>query len=309
MKNILVTGACGYVGKALIPELKNVNLYTIDRDHDQKIFNQSQSFFCNDLNELTSDTKKFLANYSGIIVHLAAARSDDFREESYVDDNIKATQAFIGNLDPKKIQLFIHVGSVAAIDGEILDRQSSQITCSDDWYRLTKYQQQKIIESWSVKNDIPLIILAPSAIHDNNASMHSTNIGRLEKIVKFVKIVPEINVLKSLTHMPHFINAIRYFTDNKIDDLYNKGIGLPQRYLILDKPIMTITDICRNKFKAKLVIKVPKLKSILLIFARLIKLVGLDKKIPLSKERVIKLYKPTDYSNTAGYKEWINEET
>ena len=50
-------------------------------------------------------------------------------------------------------------------------------------------------------------------------------------------------------------------------------------------------------------------KSILLIFARLIKLVGLDKKIPLSKERVIKLYKPTDYSNTAGYKEWINEET
>ena len=130
-----------------------------------------------------------------------------------------------------------------------------------------------------------------------------------KKIVKFVKIVPEINVLKSLTHMPHFINAIRYFTDNKIDDLYNKGIGLPQRYLILDKPIMTITDICRNKFKAKLVIKVPKLKSILLIFARLIKLVGLDKKIPLSKERVIKLYKPTDYSNTAGYKEWINEET
>ena len=50
-------------------------------------------------------------------------------------------------------------------------------------------------------------------------------------------------------------------------------------------------------------------QSILLIFARLIKLVGLDKKIPLSKERVIKLYKPTDYSNTAGYKEWINEET
>ena len=191
----------------------------------------------------------------------------------------------------------------------MLDRQSSQITCSDDWYRITKYQQQKMIESWSLKNNIPLIILAPSAIHDDNASMHSTNIGRLEKIVKLLKIVPEINVLKSLTHMPSFINAIRYFTDNKIDDLYNKGGGSPQRYLVLDKPIMTITDICRNKFKAKFVIKVPKLKSILLIFASLIKLVGLDKKIPLSKERVIKLYKPTDYSNTIGYKEWVNEKT
>ena len=97
-----MTGACGYVGKALVPELKNANLYTLDRVHDENISSQSQSFFCDDLNKLNLDTTKFLANFSGSIIHLAAARSDDFREESYINDNLKATQTFIETLDPKK---------------------------------------------------------------------------------------------------------------------------------------------------------------------------------------------------------------
>tara|TARA_B100000941_G_scaffold285430_1_gene257474 strand:+ start:1290 stop:1406 length:117 start_codon:yes stop_codon:yes gene_type:complete len=34
----------------------------------------------------------------------------------------------------------------------------------------------------------------------------------------------------------------------------------------------------------------------------------LTRKLPLSKDRVVKLFKPTDYKNIAGYKEWNNEE-
>ena len=83
---------------------------------------------------------------------------------------------------------------------------------------------------------------------------------------------------------------------------------LIQRYLVLDKPVMTVTDICKKKFKAKFVIKIPKLQVLLLFFAGLIKLIGLERKIPLSKERVIKLYKPTDYNDVVGYKEWFNED-
>jgi hypothetical protein len=35
---------------------------------------------------------------------------------------------------------------------------------------------------------------------------------------------------------------------------------------------------------------------------------GLCKIIPLSKERIIKLYKPTDYKDEMDYKEWLDEE-
>jgi nucleoside-diphosphate-sugar epimerase len=255
------------------------------------------------------ETESFLFDFSGTIVHLAAARSDDFSEKTYVIDTLRATETFIAKLDPKKIKLFIHIGSVAAIDGQVLEQKGITITCSDDWYRLSKYQQQKIIESWAIKNNIPLVILAPSAIYDSDASKNSTNIGRLEKVVNFLKVVPEINVLKSLTSMTEFVSTIRYFIDENTQTSNQQSMELIQRYLVLDNPVMTVTDICKKKFKAKLVIKIPKLQVLLLFFAGLIRLIGLERKIPLSKERVIKLYKPTDYKDVVGYKEWFNEDT
>ena len=265
MKNVLITGVSGYVGKALVSELKNINLFSLDRIYDKNISRQSNKFICNDLNKLSLETESFLFDFSGTIVHLAAARSDDFSEKTYVIDTLRATETFIAKLDPKKIKLFIHIGSVAAIDGQVLEQKGITITCSDDWYRLSKYQQQKIIESWAIKNNIPLVILAPSAIYDSDASKNSTNIGRLEKVVNFLKVVP-------------------------------------------DNPVMTVTEICKKKFKAKLVIKIPKLQLLLLFFAGLIRLIGLESRIPLSRERVIKLYKPTDYKDVVGYKEWFNED-
>ena len=309
MKNVLITGVSGYVGKALVSELKNINLFSLDRVYDKDISQQSNKFICNDLNQLSLETENFLFDFSGTIVHLAAARSDDYSEKTYLIDTLKATETFIGKLDPKKIKLFIHIGSVAAIDGEVLEQKGIKITCSDDWYRLSKYQQQKIIESWAIKNSIPLVILAPSAIYDSDASKNSTNIGRLEKVVNFLKVVPEINVRKSLTSMTDFVSTIRYFIDERTQTANQQSMELIQRYIVLDNPVMTITEICKKKFKAKLVIKIPKLKALLLFFAGLIKLIGLERKIPLSKERVIKLYKPTDYNDVVGYKEWVNEET
>ena len=108
--------------------------------------------------------------------------------------------------------------------------------------------------------------------------------------------------------MKEFINAIKYLIDEKIRTTHYDRDVLVQRYLVIDKPVMTITNICKKMFKAKLIIKIPKLQILLLFIANLIKLLRLHKKIPLSKERVIKLYKPTDYSDVTGYKEWINEE-
>ena len=121
--NILLTGACGYVGRALIPELGHAPLYTIDRAHDSEISEMSNKFICNDLNKLTSEEKNFLKTYIGTVIHLAAARSDDFNKKKYIDDNLNATKSFLDALNPNGIKMFIHVGSVAAIDGEIIEKK------------------------------------------------------------------------------------------------------------------------------------------------------------------------------------------
>ena len=54
-------------------------------------------------------------------------------------------------------------------------------------------------------------------------------------------------------------------------------------------------------------IKIPKLKTFLFFLATIVEVLHLARKVPLSKDRVIKLFKSTDYNNIAGYKDWSNE--
>ena len=44
--------------------------------------------------------------------------------------------------------------------------------------------------------------------------------------------------------------AIRYFASTRMEDINYKKRDMIQRYLVLDKPIMTITEICKEKFNA-----------------------------------------------------------
>ena len=68
---------------------------------------------------------------------------------------LKATEALIKTLDPSKIEKFIHMGSVAAIDGKELENKNIYPKNSDDWYRLSKFRQQVLIEKWATENCVP----------------------------------------------------------------------------------------------------------------------------------------------------------
>jgi len=308
MNNLLITGACGYVGSALVDALDKRNVIAIDRVNSYSDTKKINRFFNADLNCMPSEIKNDLFGFSGIVIHLAAARTDDANRMTYLADNIDATKALIGTLDASKIEKFIHIGSVAAIDGEKLDQNSSRPDNSDDWYRLTKFRQQDLIEQWATENSVPLVILAPSAVYDERATQHSTNIGRLEKIVRFLKVVPSVNILKSLTAMPLLINAILSLANMKDKKKQLKDNVVIKRYLILDQPIMTVTDICKKKFNVKVVIYIPKLKFLLLFFAAMLRVLKLDRWVPLSQDRVNKLFRATAYCEGHGYSVWKNEE-
>ena len=300
MTKVLITGASGYVGKEFIEQVDGLDITSIDRVIVDIVRFKSSVCIHADLNDLSANQKELLRDFEGIVVHLAAARSDEETADVYERDNIKATNELLKALDAQKICKFIHVGSVAAIDGEYLDKEGLVPSNSDDWYRLTKYRQQKIISEWSRRYGIPLTILAPSAIYDANAGANSTNIGRLEKVVSKLKLAPSINVLKSLTAMELLIQAIT-------DSVFVVGKLQHEKYLVIDRPTKTVTEICRDKFNARVVIKVPLLKNALLSIAFILLYFGLSKRIPLTKERVLKLYKSTDYRADKDYKDWANE--
>lgn len=299
MTSVLLTGASGYVGKAFIERAEGLDITSIDRVIDNSIRAKCSTCIEADLNELSENQKDLLQDFEGIVIHLAAARSDEETENVYERDNLKATNGLLSALDGQKILKFIHVGSVAAIDGEQLYREAIVPSNSDDWYRLTKYRQQVLVSEWSQLFDIPLTILAPSAIYDANAGANSTNIGRLEGLVSNLKLAPSINVLKSLTAMDLIVEAINttIFVDGKSNH---------EKYLVIDRPTKTVTEICQDKFEARVVVRVPFLKNLLLLVAFILKTLGLKRKIPLTRERVLKLYKSTNYLADKDYRDWEN---
>ena len=111
LTNILMTGASGYVGRALVAKFNKKSLYTIDRVYDEYISKSSIKFICNDLNKLRVYMRKiFLNGYMGTVIHLAAARSDDYDKEKYIHDKLKLLRFSLNELTPEKIKMFKHLG-------------------------------------------------------------------------------------------------------------------------------------------------------------------------------------------------------
>jgi hypothetical protein len=282
---VLVTGSSGYVSSLLLPLLKEgYDITAIDRVQGvhTDIVSDIAAYDLRD--KLSSDD-----NY--IIIHCAAARFDyGISADVYFEENVSKTKAFLNTLDTLNISQFIHVSSVAAIDGETIGYNDG-LGC-DDAYRSTKYLQQFEIIDWCKKNNIPWDVVMPSAIYDE-IPRTDTNIGKLQKITLFFPVLPKIEVKKSLTYLPKFCTFIE------------KRIGAPSGscFLTIEKPVGTVTQIMRDQAGRKIwSIHVPGLKfGLFLLSWLLLGLAALLRREPmLTPSRVTKLFSDTSYATYDG---------
>ena len=296
-ETILITGCTGFVGSYLIKKLNDYKKIGIDLNNNIEISEQYDKFYKFDLSKISeSIALNDLRKFSGVFIHLAAARSDRQSIQQYKKNNILATTEILKILNPTKIKIFIHISSVAAIDGRKIGTSGENIIGSDDWYRYTKYEQEKIITKWCISNNVKLLILAPSAIYTSQ-SRNDTNIGRLQKISRIFPIIPLIEIKKSLTNMDNLIKEITNHLEGK--ETIDK---IPKMRLVIDVPVYTVSqhmDIIKNKKLIK--IKFPFLKQILIIISHIIEFLKIEDYLPLTRNRVDKLFKDTSYSGQKDY--------
>lgn len=305
--DVLITGISGFVGLNL---LRECNLHPILKivGLDKNILRSKESYevdvICCDLKNLRNLKKyKSLNKFSGVIVHLAAARTDDASADEYFADNVEATVALLNELEPSLIKKFIHISSVAAIDGaNLLEKDVISASNSDDLYRYTKYKQQNIVEDWCVANRVSLAVIAPSAVFDNT-SRADTNIGRLKKYIKLSPIIPRIQTRKSLT-------SIKSLTDAIIEQIQSIPSSFEvKKYILIDQPVLTVSEIIKlHSDSKKLLITVPFLQPILLIIARVVSFFGLGKRLPLTVFRVRKLFRDTSYDEQSMFEVYSHHE-
>lgn len=282
---VLVTGSSGYVSSLLLPLLKEgYDITAIDRVQGvhTDIVSDIAAYDLRD--KLRSDD-----NY--IIIHCAAARFDyGISADVYFEENVSKTKTWLNTLSALNISQFIHVSSVAAIDGEAIDYHDG-LDC-DNAYRVTKYLQQCEVVDWCQRNKVPCDVVMPSAIYDDEPR-GDTNIGKLQTITRFFPVLPKIEVKKSLTYLPKFCAFIE------------QRIGAPSGacFLTIEKPVRTVTQIMRDQAGRRIwVIHVPGLKFGLYFLSLVsLGLAALLRREPmLTPSRVTKLFSDTSYATCDG---------
>lgn len=287
-RSIIVTGSSGFVGSTLSPLLKNIhNTFGIDTapSVNTNILNNIAEFSTDRLSEKLKEQDLY-------IVNLAAARFDfGAKANDYFEMNVADHQKFLDRLDGLNIQKFVHVSSVAAIDGRTIPYCDS-LNC-DDAYRSTKFLQEDLIRQWCKRKDIELVVLYPSAIFSHE-QRSDTNIGKMQKWSRLIPFIPLINVRKSLTFLPNFCDFIIQAVSG------NLAAG---NYLTIERPVFTVTEMIKIlSGRECLVLRIPFFKQFLRAVAGLLFVFGgfgrFDLK--LTPNRVTKLFSDTSFEHVSG---------
>ena len=278
---ILITGSSGYVGSFLLTLLRE--------RFDVTAIDMSQGADTDIVSDIAADDlfDKLSSNENYIVIHCAAARYDyGISANVFFEENVSKTKAFLNNLAALNISQFVHVSSVAAIDGAEIDYNDG-LDC-DNAYRVTKYLQQCEVIDWCRRNNVSWDVVMPSAIYDD-VPRSDTNIGKLQTIMRFSPVLPKIDVKKSLTYLPKFAAFIE------------QRIGAPSEscFLTIERPVRTVTQIIRDQAGRKIwAIYVPGLKFALFFLSWVsLGMAALLRREPmLTPSRVVKLFSDTSYA-------------
>ena len=286
-RTVLVTGSSGYVGSYLVPTLSAMGISPVGVD----LRPDSNTTYVGDISD--GNFRSQLSCGNGVsIVNLAAARFDfGARAEEYYKLNVECHEKFLLSLTGIRVETFVHVSSVAALDGRYIPF-SERLGC-DDAYRSTKYLQEVMIQKWCDEHDVDLTILYPSAIFSDDPRS-DTNIGKLQSISKYIPFIPKIRVTKSLTYLPIFT---QFITDAVTGEIPSG------KYLTIEQPSLTVSKILQIiSGRSIKVIRIPLFSVFLRGLACVLYVLGFFGRIDLklTPNRVVKLFSDTSYDQV-GY--------
>lgn len=111
---ILVTGATGFVGQHLVPQLEEFDFKIVVRSLTTKYSNDKQIIY--DINSLKDFKKNIEAYNPDIVIHLASylTSADDTNSiKNIIDSNILFTSILLEALTKSDLKLFINTGTFA----------------------------------------------------------------------------------------------------------------------------------------------------------------------------------------------------
>jgi len=259
MKNLLVTGGCGFIGSNFIN-------YFLKNNEDIKIINIDAMYYCADEKNILPEfinsssyklirgnicsfdlVSHILENYSiDSVIHFAAQShvQDSFNDSfKYTHDNILGTHTLLEACRKYgKINRFIHV-STDEVYGESLLNENEEkkneksILSPTNPYAATKAGAELIASSYSHSFKMPVIITRGNNVYGPNQYPEKLipRFIELLKNDKKVTIQGDGSNVRAFLHSDDVARAMEHILKNgKIGEIYNIGSDEDKEYTVLE---------------------------------------------------------------------------
>jgi dTDP-glucose 4,6-dehydratase/UDP-glucose 4,6-dehydratase len=257
MKNLLVTGGCGFIGSNFI------NYFF--KESDCKIINLDAMYYCaneSNINKEVRDSERYslvkgnLCSFDLIrhildtykidtIIHFAAQShvQNSFEDSlQYTQDNVLGTHTLLeASRIYGKIERFIHI-STDEVYGESMlaeneeKKHEESVLCPTNPYAATKAAAELIAKSYYHSFKMPIIITRGNNVYGQNQYPEKL-IPRFIKLLsenKAVTIQGDGSNVRAFLHVEDVCSAIKLILLNgKIGEIYNIGSDDNTEYSIL----------------------------------------------------------------------------
>ena len=257
MKNLLITGGCGFIGSNYIN-------YIFNKYDDFNIINIDAMYYCaseNNINKEVRDSERYklikgnLCSYDLLyhivndykidyIIHFAAQShvQNSFEDAlQYTKDNIVGTHNLLEVVRKYgKLIKFIHVSTDEVYGESMIEKNENKkteesILCPTNPYAATKASAELIAQSYYYSFNIPIIITRGNNVYGPNQYP--------EKIIpKFIKLLKENNKVtiqgdgsnvRAFIHVNDVVKAFDIILEKGIiGEIYNIGSDDNEEYTV-----------------------------------------------------------------------------
>lgn len=219
---ILVTGATGFMGSMLVPELirqgHSVKILVRDRNIALKKFGASCDIIEGDL----TDKKSLIncANDIDIVFHLAALMGHDLPSDEafkrFRKVNVLGTKNLVDSCKKSAVRKFIYISSTAAM-GLLKEPTVNEHTECRPFtpYQVSKYEGERVVKKAAKEFDLPSIIVRPSMVYGPGFKGDFLTIAKVCKTGFFPKIGLGDNLSPAL-YIDDLIQALISFIDHGV---------------------------------------------------------------------------------------------
>ena len=272
MKNLLITGGCGFIGSNYIN-------YIFEKYDDFNIINIDAMYYCaseNNIDEKVRNSERYrlikgnLCSYDLVyhiinnykidyIIHFAAQShvQNSFEDAlHYTQDNIVGTHNLLEAVRKYgKIKKFIHVSTDEVYGESMIEKNENKkteesILCPTNPYAATKASAELIAQSYYYSFNIPIIITRGNNVYRPNQYP--------EKIIpKFIKLLKENNKVtiqgdgsnvRAFIHVYDVVKAFDIILEKGvIGEIYNIGSDDKEEYTVRNVAEMLIKKIKNNE--------------------------------------------------------------